>query len=55
MKRTRLRALIAAPATMLLATFLAGTSAAGTAAAAANLLVNPGFETGTLRSCPGSP
>ena len=48
MKRTRLRALIAAPATLLLATFMAGTAAAGPAAAAANLLVNPGFETGTL-------
>lgn len=46
MKRTRLRALIAAAVTVLLATFLAGT--AGTAAAAANLLANPGFETGTL-------
>jgi hypothetical protein len=48
MKRTRLRALIAAPATLLLATFMAGTAAAGPAAAAANLLANPGFETGTL-------
>jgi hypothetical protein len=48
MKRTRLRALIAATATLLLATFMAGTAAAGPAAAAANLLANPGFETGTL-------
>ena len=48
MKRTRLRALIAAPAALLLATFLAGTAAAAPAAAAANLLTNPGFETGTL-------
>jgi hypothetical protein len=45
MKRTRLRALIAA---LLLATFLAAAAAAGPAAAAANLLTNPGFETGTL-------
>jgi hypothetical protein len=48
MKRTRLRALIAAPAALLLATFLAGTAAAAPVAAAANLLTNPGFETGTL-------
>jgi hypothetical protein len=48
MKRTRLRALIAAPAALLLATFLAAAAAAGPAAAAANLLANPGFETGTL-------
>ncbi len=48
MKRTRLRALMAAPAALLLATFLAGTAAAAPAAAAANLLTNPGFETGTL-------
>jgi hypothetical protein len=48
MQRTRLRALIAAPAALLLATFLAGTAAAAPVAAAANLLTNPGFETGTL-------
>src|SRR3984957_9812834 len=48
MKRTRLRALMAAPAALLLATFLAGTAAAAPVAAAANLLTNPGFETGTL-------
>ena len=48
MKRTRLRALIAAPAALLLVTFLAAAAAAGPAAAAANLLTNPGFETGTL-------
>ena len=48
MKRTRLRALIAAPAALLLATFLAGTAAAAPVAAAANRLTNPGFETGTL-------
>jgi hypothetical protein len=47
MKRTRLRALIAAPAALLLATFLAGT-AAGPASAATNRLANPGFETGAL-------
>ena len=48
MKRTRLRALIAAPIALLLATFLAGTAAAAPVAVAANLLANPGFETGTL-------
>ena len=48
MKRIRLRALVAAPAAMLLVTFLAGPAMAGPAAAAANLLANPGFETGTL-------
>ena len=48
MKRTRLRALIAAPAAVMLATFLAAAAAPGPAAAAANLLANPGFETGTL-------
>src|SRR5260370_15560734 len=48
MKPSRLRALLAAPAVALLASITALTAGVAPASAAANLLANPGFETGTL-------
>ena len=48
MKLSRLRALLAAPAVALLVSITALSAGVAPASAAANLLANPGFETGTL-------